>query len=171
VSQVLLVDPGWGHTHVNCPGTGMQATTPSSDDQVGVTRGKCAGEVDSVGPTKSVITRQLPSVSCDRLGEFDWTGRSPVLLPRSLRGGERPWREIVISRSGSKGRAHFRICKPARHGSIAPVPQFRCQHASFLFNEELYERTRVEIDQGHESGTLLAHQVGHIRTGTGSAAA
>jgi hypothetical protein len=77
----------------------------------------------------------------------------------------------VISRSGGKGRAHFRIGKPARHGSIAPVPQIRRQHASFLFNEELYERARVEIDQSHESATLLAHQVGHICAGTGSAAA
>jgi hypothetical protein len=135
----------------------MQATIPSSDDQIGIIRGKCAGEVDGIGTTKRVITRQLASVSCDRPGEFDWTGRSPVLLPRSFRGGESPWGEIVISRSGGKGRAHFRICKPARHGSITPVPQFRCQHASFLFNEELYERTRVEIDQGHESATLLAH--------------
>jgi hypothetical protein len=168
---VLLVDAGWSHAQLNCPGTGMKAAIPGSDDQVRIFGGKGAGKMDGLGASKRVITRKLTGVSCDRLGEFDRTGRSPVLLPSSFRGGEIPCREIVFSRSGGKGRPHFRKCKSARHGSIASVPQLRGQHAPFLFNEELHERTRVEIDQSHESATLLADQVSHIHAGTWSATA
>jgi hypothetical protein len=149
----------------------MEAAIPGGDDQVRVFRGEGAGEMDGVGASKRVITCQSAGVTCDRLGEFDRTGRSPVLLPSSFRGAEIPCREIVISRSGGKGRAHFGVCEPARHGGIASVPQLRCQHAPFLFNEELHERTRVEIDQSHESATLVADQVSHIRAGTWSATA
>jgi hypothetical protein len=100
---VLLVDAGWSHAQLNCPGTGMKAAIPGSDDQVRILRGKGTGEMDGISASKRVITRQLAGVSCDRLGEFDRTGRSPVLLPRSFRGGKIPCTEIVISRSGGKG--------------------------------------------------------------------
>ena len=116
-----------------------------------------------------MFTRQLAGKPGNSLGEFDWTSRGPVFLPDSFGRVEITSIEVVVSRSGGKGRADLGIRKPARYGGVAPVPQLSRQFAPLLFNEELYERTRIEINQGHESATLLAHQIGHIRAGPWSA--
>jgi len=69
-------------------GSGVQASVPNGDDQVGFADSQRAGQMNCVGSAQGMGSSEVAGVLFNRRGEFDWAGRGPEVLQATLGIGE-----------------------------------------------------------------------------------
>ncbi|OBH00529.1 hypothetical protein A5696_16130 [Mycobacterium sp. E2699] len=69
-------------------GSGVQASVPDGDDQVGIADGQRAGQMNCVGSSQGMGSSEVAGVLFNRRGEFDWAGRGPEVGQPMLGIGE-----------------------------------------------------------------------------------
>jgi hypothetical protein len=131
--------------------------------------GKSAGQMNSVGSSQRVCTRQLPSVTLDGSGEFHWLNRRPKSLPIPQNLPRRASINTVISYGSGECGPNLWVRKTARERTIASIPKSGREVATFFVNDELHQRAGVEVDERHSYLTaLLSDQIGYRRSGGNS---
>lgn len=115
----------------------------------------------SGGSAQTMPGSELPGMTLDRLAQLDRPKGGPVLLEGSFCGGDVGRFEVVVAQRCAESSSHLGVGEPAGDRRVAAIPQFRCEIASVLFDEELYECARVEVHERHESATLFAHKICH----------
>lgn len=115
----------------------------------------------SVGPAQTMPGGELPGMTLDRSAQFDRPNGGPVLLEDLFGGGDVGRCEVVVAQRSGESRPHLGVSKSAGDRRVAAVPQFRCEIAPVLFNDELHECARIEVHKRHESAALFAHKIRH----------
>jgi len=150
----------WCDAEVGGDGTGMESSVPHRHHQVGIFDGQGAGQVNGVGASKSMETRQPARAPLDSWSELDRSGGCPVLLPDVLGQRQAALVKVVIP-SSSECSSHLGVSDPARDRRVAAIPQIGCQLGADLFDHQLDEGAGIEIGERHGSATLLADQLRH----------
>ncbi len=86
---------------------------PYGHNEIGEFDGKGAGQMNGVGSSERVSTRQFPGVTLDCSGEFHWSDRRPEPLPVSLNLPQRTGVDSVISCGGGERGANFGVREAA----------------------------------------------------------
>ena len=103
--------------------------------------------------------REVTGRAFDLASELDWPGGRPELIPCLFSITEFASGEILVPPGRRQGSANLRVCQPARHGSVAPVPQLDSQDSSNFFHDQLHQRAGVEVHDRHRSAPLFADSI------------
>jgi hypothetical protein len=137
----------------------MQAAIPDRHDQVGISDGQSAGQVNGICAAERVRGGELAGVLLYGRGELDRSCSCPVLLPHLPGAAELALGQIVAAACGSQCGAYLGVGQPARHRSVTSIPQCGREVASGLFSKKLHEGAGIEIHQRHRSAPIFADDV------------
>ncbi|MDQ1379249.1 MAG: hypothetical protein QOE15_3422 [Acidimicrobiaceae bacterium] len=126
----------------------VESSVPDRNDQLRISCGEGAGEVNGFGAPQGVIPGPLAGLDFD--AQVSSTGRvAASSLPRPARPGRgrsRSSRGYVLRRPA---RLAPRGNKPARHRSITAVPHIDGKVAPLFFDQQFHEGARIEIEEDH----------------------
>ena len=130
---------------------GVEPSVPNGDDERVVRDYERAGEVYCIGAPEAMLGGEFTGVTLDRRRQLNGSRCPPELLPCLSGLLEAVSVEITVPIGGSESCANLGVREPARHGCVAPIPQRHSEFRPRFFNEQLHERTGVEVDDGHLS--------------------
>lgn len=105
-----------------------------------------------VSAPESTAGGKLAGVALDGRSQLDRSRCAPELFPVLFGLLEAIPVEVVVPVAGSEGGADLGVCESARDGGVASVPEGGSEFRSRLVDEQLHERTCIEIDDRHVSG-------------------
>jgi len=105
--------------------------------------------MDGIAPPKSVQTSKVPGLPLNFCSQFDRSGSAPVLLPRLFGCGQISVIEVMVTTGSRQSCADLGISQAARESGIATVPHISNEIAAGLFDNQLHERTGIEVDNWH----------------------
>lgn len=127
----------------------MQAAIPDRQDKVGIADGQRARQVNRIGSPQCMPLGQSTGLPFDCGAELYWPHSSPVPFPGLLCPGHVLIGQVVIAGRRSQGRAHLGVGQPARHGSVAAIPQLGGQVTPGFIDQEFHESAGIEVDESH----------------------
>ncbi len=130
---------------------GMEPLIPYGDDERLVRHGERARQMHGIGAPERKVFGEISSVTADRRRQLDRPGCAPKLGPALFCLRKPIPVEVMVPVRGSERGPDLGIGQPARYGRVASVPQRNCELRPRLLNEQLHERTGVEVDQWHLS--------------------
>ena len=137
----------------------MQAGIPDRHDQVGISNGQSAGQVNGICASERVRRGELAGVLLYGRGELDRSCSRPVLLPHVPGAAQLALGQTVVAACGSQCGAYLGIGQPGRHRSVTSIPQLGREVAAGLFGKKLHEGAGIEIHQRHRSAPIFADDV------------
>lgn len=105
-----------------------------------------------VSAPEGIAGGKLAGVALDGRRQLDRPRCAPELFPALFGLLEAISVEVVVPVGGSEGRSDLGVCESARDGGVASVPEGDSEFRSRLVDEQLHERTCIEIDDRHLSG-------------------
>ena len=131
--------------------------------------GKGTGQLNGVGSSERVNTCKFSRVTLDCSGEFHWLDCRPESLPVPLNLSGETIINSVISCGSSERGANFGIGEATRQRTVAPIPESGGEIATLLMDDELHQRTGVEVHERHSwLVALLSDEVSYRRGASNS---
>lgn len=144
------------HAQACRSGTSMKSLVPHGQDEFGIPNGQGAGQMYRIGAPECVQASEAPGMPFNFCGQLDWAGSAPVLVPRLFGCGQAFVTEVMVTAGSRQCCAYLGIRQPARQGGIATIPHISNEVAADLFDNQLHERARIEVDERH-SFSAAAH--------------
>lgn len=129
----------------------MEVSIPDGDDEVGIGDGERAGEMHGVSAPQGMLAGEVAGMTLHRWCQLDRARGTPELFPALLGVLEAISVEVVVPVSGGERRSDLGVGEPARDGAIASVPECDGELRSRFVDDQLHERTCIEVDDRHLS--------------------
>jgi len=104
-----------------------------------------------IGAAQRMRLGELTGVTPDNRRQLDRPGRAPKLVPALLGLCEAISVEVMVPVGSSESCPDLGISQPARDGSVASIPKRDRELRPRLLDEQLHERTGIEVDERHLS--------------------
>jgi len=110
----------------------MEPSVPDGHDDVDITDRQGAGEMDGIGASQPMQTREFACLAFNGRAQLDGPRGAPELLPDLFCLLESLRIEVAVPAGGRESSPNLGVCQPARHSRVAAVPELDGEGGSRL---------------------------------------